>query len=80
MFLDLDLDSDRLDSTMSLVMITKHTHTQLFYGPFSGTTRVSRRQKKSSSGLYDASEDNRGKHANNPAGHQSMQTNQRPPP
>ena len=29
---------------------------QPFYGPFSGTTRVSRRQKRTS-GLYGASED-----------------------
>ena len=32
------------------------TTTQLFYGPFSGTTRVSRCQKRTS-GLYDARED-----------------------
>ena len=36
----------------------QHTHTQLFYGPFSGTTQVSRCQKKSSSGLHCAREDN----------------------
>ena len=33
-----------------------HTHTQPFYGPFSGTTRVSRCQKRTS-GLYGARED-----------------------
>jgi len=33
-----------------------HTHTQPFYGLFSGTTRVNRCQKKSSSGLYGARE------------------------
>jgi len=32
------------------------THTQPFYGPFSGTTRVSRCQKRTS-GLYGARED-----------------------
>jgi len=34
----------------------KHTHTQPFYGPFSGTTRVSRCQKRTP-GLYSAMED-----------------------
>jgi len=33
-----------------------HTHTQAFYGPFSGTTRVSRCQKRTSR-LYGARED-----------------------
>jgi len=33
-----------------------HTHTQQFYGPFSGTTRVNRCQKRTS-GLYGARED-----------------------
>ena len=32
------------------------THTQPFYGSFTGTTRVSRCQKKRSSGLYGARE------------------------
>jgi len=45
---------------LCLVDIT-HTHTQPFYGPFSGTIWVSRCQKKSS-GLYGAREDNRGRH------------------
>jgi len=35
---------------------TQHTHTQPFYGPFSGTTRVSRCQKRTC-GLYGARED-----------------------
>jgi len=43
-----------------------HAHTQLFYGPFSGTTRVSWCRKKSS-GLYGVREDNRGRHTDNPA-------------
>jgi len=58
--------------------ITEHTHTQLFHSPFSGTTRVSRYQKKSSSGLYGARGDNRSRHADNPAGCHSIWTNQRP--
>jgi len=54
-------------------------HTQPFYGPFSGTTRVSRCQKKkSSSELYCARENNRGRHINNPAGRHSIRTNHRP--
>jgi len=57
-----------------------HTHTRPFYGPFSGTTRVSRCQKKSSSGLYSAREDNRGRHTDHPAGRHSIRTNQHSPP
>jgi len=36
-----------------LSMICTTTTPQPFYGPFSGTTQVSRCQKKASSGLYD---------------------------
>jgi len=36
-----------------------HHPPQLFYGLFSGTTQVSRCQKKASSGLYGAREDNK---------------------
>jgi len=39
---------------------------------------VSRCQKKSSSGLYGARENIRGRHTNNPAGRRSIRTNQRP--
>jgi len=39
-----------------LLMGEFHITTQPFYGPFSGTTRVSRCQKRTS-GLYGASED-----------------------
>jgi len=44
--------------SISLVRCAKGTTTtrQPFYGPFSGTTRVSRRQKRTS-GLYGARED-----------------------
>jgi len=52
-------------------------HTQSFYGSFSGTTRVSRCEKKSS-GLYGAREDHRGRHSNNTDGRHSILTNQRP--
>jgi len=55
-----------------------HTHTQTFYGPCSGTTQVSRCQKKSSSGLYGAREDNRGKHTDHPAARLSIWTKQCP--
>ena len=44
------------------------SHTQPFYGPFSGSTWVSRCQKKSSSGLYGARGDIRGRHTDNLAG------------
>jgi len=53
-----------------------YAHIQSFYGPFSGTTRVSWCQKKSSSGLYGAREDNSGRHTDHPAGCHSIQTNQ----
>jgi len=55
----------------------RHTHTWPFYGPFSGSTQVSRRQKKSS-GLYGAREDNRGRHTDRLDGHHSIRNNQRP--
>ena len=57
-----------------------HTHTQPFYGPFSGTTRVSRSQKKSLSALCGGRGDIRGRHTDNPAGRHSIQTNQCPSP
>ena len=55
-----------------------HTHAQPFYGLFSRITRVSRCQKKSSSQLYGAREDNRGRHTDNPDIRHSVRTNQRP--
>ena len=60
---------------------TSNQHSQNTYNclwPFSGTTRVSRCQKKSSSGLYGAREDNRGRHTHNLAGRHSIRTNQWP--
>jgi len=54
------------------------TTPQPFYDPFSGTTRVSRCQKRTS-GLYGAREDNRGRHTDHPAGRHSIRTNQCPP-
>jgi len=58
-----------------------HHHTpQPFYGPFSGTTRVSRCQKRTS-GLYMVQgKFNRGRHTDHPAGRHSIRTNQCPPP
>ena len=55
-----------------------HAHTQPFYGPISWTTRVSQCQKKSSSGLYGARIDIRGRHTDNPAGRHSIRTIQQP--
>jgi len=52
---------------------------QPFYGPFSGTTRVSRCQKRTS-GLHDARKINRGRHTDHPARRHSIRTNQCPPP
>ena len=52
---------------------------QPYYGPFSGTIRVSWCQKRTS-GLYDAREDNRGRRTDHPAGRHSIRTNQCPPP
>jgi len=54
-----------------------HTHTHTFYGPFSGTTRVSRCQQKSF-GICGAREDNRGRHTDHPDEHHSIRTNQWP--
>jgi len=56
-----------------------HTHTQPFYGPFSGTTRVSRCQKRTS-GLDGAGEINGGRHTDHLGGRHSIRTNQCPPP
>jgi len=56
---------------------TRHTHTQPFYGPFSGTTLVNRCQKKSS-GLFGAMGDIRGRHTDSPARRHSVWTNQQP--
>ena len=52
---------------------------QPFYGPFSGTTRVSRCQKRTS-GLTVQGEINRGRHTDHPAGRHSIWTNQYPLP
>jgi len=54
-------------------------HTTTVLRPFSGTTRVSRCQKRTS-GLNGASKINRGRHTDNPAGRHSIQTKQCPPP
>ena len=65
-------------SALTLVLQTTdhtYTHTLSFYGPISGTIRVSRWQKKSSSGFYSARRDTR--YTDNPAGCHSIRTNQR---
>jgi len=57
----------------------RNAHTQPFYGPFSGTTRVSWCQKKKL--LLDfmvQGKINRGRHTDHPAGRHSIRTNQRP--
>jgi len=53
--------------------IEPHTTPQPFYGPFSGTTRVSRCQKRISR-LYGAREDNGGRHTNHLAKRHSIRT------
>jgi len=54
------------------------TNTQLFYGPFSRTTWVSRYHKKKPSGLYGAMEDSTGRHTDYLDGLHSIRTNHRP--
>jgi len=56
--------------------LNKNTHNR-FTALFSRTTRVSRCQKESSTGLYGARGDIRGRHTDNPAGRHSIRTNQR---
>jgi len=58
--------------------INEHARNRFITALFSGTTRVSRCQKKSSSGLCGARGDIRGRHTDNPAGRHSIRTNQRP--
>jgi len=55
-----------------------NTHTQLYYGPLCGTTRVSQCQKKNFFWTLWCREDNTGRHTYNPAGCHSVRTNQRP--
>ena len=50
------------------------TTPQPFYNNFSGPTRLSWCQKKASSRLYGAREDNRGRHTNNTGGCHSIWT------
>jgi len=67
-----------ITNTLARHAVLTRTHTQLFYDPFSGITRLSQCQKKSSSALYGAREDNRGRHTDNLARRHSILTNQRP--
>jgi len=46
----------QVEPPVNVVMWLPHTHTQPFYGPFTGTTQVSRCQKRTS-GLHGARED-----------------------
>jgi len=48
-----------LDVKQKTLQHLKLIKPQLFYGPFSGITQVSQCQKKASSGLYGAREDNK---------------------
>jgi len=60
--------------------IHRHTHAQPFYGPLSGTTRVSRCQKKKIIFFWTfmmQGKINRGRHTDHPAGRHSIRTNQR---
>jgi len=60
---------------------TPHTTPQPFYGPFSGTTRVSRCLKRTSALNFMVQEEiNTGRHNEHPAGCHSIWTNQCPPP
>ena len=52
---------------------------QPFYGPFSGTTRVSRCQKRTSDFMVQG-KINRGRHTDHPAGRHSIRNNQCPLP
>ena len=54
------------------------TNTQLFYVPFFQDYPGEPVPEESSSGLYGARKDNRGRRTNNPAGCQSIRTNQQP--
>jgi len=69
----------RKSSPLRLLLIFHHHTTQPSYGPFSGTTRVSQCQKRTS-GIYGAGKINRGRHTDHPAGRHSIRTNQCPPP
>jgi len=55
------------------------TPPQPFYGLFSGTTQVSRYQKRTS-GLHGEGKINRGRHTDRLAGRHSIRSNQCPPP
>jgi len=63
---------DVLSDTQSML---SHTHTTIFAALFPGLPGVSQCQmKKSSSVLYGAREDKRGRHTDNLAGHHSIRT------
>ena len=71
--------SRRIIQLIFLTTTQPHTRNH-FVALFSGTTWVSRCQKKASSGLYGSRGDIKGTRSNNPAGSHSIRTNQRPSP
>ena len=64
--------------TAHITLYRTWSPTDLFTGPHGQVTRVSQCQKKSSSRLYGAREDNRGTHTDQPDGRHTIQINQRP--
>jgi len=62
-----------------LLDVTTHTHTQLFYGPFSGTTLVTG-ARRSLLDFMVQRKIHRGSHTDHRVGRHSIRTNQCPPP
>jgi len=73
------MHEERTRSIAWLPSLTSGTTTTTVLMPFSGITRVSRCQKRTS-GLYGARKTNRGRYTNHPAGCHSIRTKQCPPP
>jgi len=67
-----------LISFLAFLSLSVTTTPQPFYGPFSGTTRVSRCQKRTLDFMVQG-KINRGRHTDHPAGRHSIRTNQCPP-
>ena len=68
-----------LISFLAFLSLSVTTTPQPFYGPFSGTTRVSRCQKRTLEFMVHG-KINRGRHTDHPAGRHAIRTNQCPPP
>ena len=60
-------------SVTKIISVSSQIATQPFYSPFSGTIRVSRRQKRTDSMVQG--KNNSGRHTDHPAGRHSIQTN-----